>query len=349
MASDPSAEPAGGAAVAHAGASGSGIDSRGGLIHGSVTDGCCSGSIGHAATGAGAEATRKRGTFFGKLGMIGDAVIIRHTLFSLPYAIVAILLASGGRPHPLDVVMILVAAASARNAANALNRIIDARIDAANPRTAGRHLPDGRLAPRDLWLFTALMLAMLVSSTAMLNWLCVALLPVAGVLIGGYSFTKRFTWLCHYWLGVACAAAPMGAFLAISGRFELAYFPLTIAVALWVAGFDILYAMQDIDFDRTNGLHSVPARFGKSGARVMAALSHTGTLAGLAIMPLFWPQLGVVWLVGVAAAAALLVAEHIVALGGTERHVRIASYSINEVLPLFVLAATVVDIYPTVP
>ncbi|HPM72001.1 MAG TPA: UbiA family prenyltransferase, partial [Spirochaetales bacterium] len=160
----------------------------------------------------------------------------------------------------------------------------------------------------------------------------------------GYSYTKRFTWLCHYWLGVACAAAPMGAFLALSGRFELGYFALAGAVALWVAGFDILYALQDIDFDRSAGLHSVPARFGPGGARLIAALSHLGTVVALAALPLFW-KLAWPYLAGVAVAAAMLAAEHLIARGGTERHIRVASYSINEILPLVVLAATAVDVY----
>ena len=279
-----------------------------------------------------------------RLGMLGDAVIIRHTLFSLPFALVAVLLETNGRPPLRPLLLILLAAASARNAANALNRVIDADIDAKNPRTAGRHLPTGRLSKKELLVFAGVMGVLLVSATAMLNWLCVALLPVAAVLIGGYSYTKRFTWLCHYWLGVACASAPMGAFLALSGRFEIRYFALAGAVALWVAGFDILYALQDISFDRGQGLHSVPARFGAKGARILSALSHLGTVVGLAALPLFW-DLSWAYAGGVAIAAALLVAEHVVVRGGTERHVRIASYSINEVLPLVVLAATALDVY----
>lgn len=280
----------------------------------------------------------------GRLAMIGDAVIVRHTLFSLPFAVMAVLLETGGRPPLVDLLLIVVAAASARNAANALNRVIDADIDARNPRTAGRHVPSGRLSKRSLLAFAAAMGALLVVSAALLDPLCVALLPVAALLIGGYSFTKRFTWLCHWWLGVACAAAPMGAFIALSGRFRPGYLALAGAVALWVAGFDVLYALQDMDIDRSQGLHSAPARFGARGARILSALSHVGTIALLASLPLFW-DLGPAYAAGVAAVAALLVAEHAIARGGTERHIRIASYSINEVLPLVALAATAVDIY----
>ncbi len=278
------------------------------------------------------------------MARIGDAVILRHTLFSLPFAVLAVLLETAGRPPLGKLLWILLAAAAARNLANALNRVIDAEIDGRNPRTAGRHIPSGRLSKRALLVFSAVMAALLVLSAAMLNPLCVALLPVAAVLVGGYSYTKRFTWLCHAWLGVACASAPMGAFLGLTGRFEFRYFVLAGAVALWVGGFDVLYALQDVEIDRAQGLHSVPARFGPRTARVLAALAHAGTAAGLALLPVFW-DLGWAYGVGAAAAAGLLAAEHVVAAGGTERHIRIASYSINEVLPLVVLAAGAADIY----
>jgi len=270
--------------------------------------------------------------------------MVRHTLFSLPFALSAVLLETGGRPPLGKLLWISLAAASARNAANALNRVIDRDLDAANPRTAGRHLPAGTLRSRDLLAFSAAMLALLVLSAAMLNPLCVALLPAAAFLVVGYSYTKRFTWLCHLWLGVACSAATMGAFIGVAGRFELRHFVLAGAVALWVAGFDIVYALQDIEFDRSRGLKSLPARFGARPARLAAAACHALTVAGLAAAPLFWP-LGPAWLAGVAAAACLLAAEHVVAAGGTERHIRIAAYGINEAIPLLVLAALAVDLY----
>ncbi|HOX92668.1 MAG TPA: UbiA-like polyprenyltransferase, partial [Spirochaetales bacterium] len=203
------------------------------------------------------RAARARGGLtLGLLSDIGEAVIIRHTLFSLPFALIAILLETGGKPKLLDVVLILIAAAAARNAANALNRIIDAKIDANNPRTAGRHLPSGKLKAGQLWAFTAIMLALLVSCAWLLDPLCVLLLPLAGVMVFGYSFTKRYTWLCHFWLGLTCAAAPMGALIAVSGRIEFRFFVLAGAVAAWVAGFDIIYARGDLDLDRRQGIHS---------------------------------------------------------------------------------------------
>jgi 4-hydroxybenzoate polyprenyltransferase len=278
-----------------------------------------------------------------KLGMILDAVIFRHTLFSLPFAVTAILLETAGHPPFGKVILILLAASSGRNCANALNRVIDADIDGRNPRTAGRHIPRGFLSRKALAIFALVLGLILVICAALLNPLCVILLPLAAVLIGGYSFSKRFTWLCHYWLGLACACAPMGALVGLSGHFAFRYFILAGAHALWVAGFDILYALPDIEFDRMEGLFSIPARFGAAGGRVFAALSHLGALAGFFLLPRFWNLSGI-YLCTAGVAAALLLAEHLIALGKTEKHIRIASYSINEILPLVILAGTILDI-----
>jgi 4-hydroxybenzoate polyprenyltransferase len=284
-------------------------------------------------------------SFLGKLKTIADAVIFRHSLFSLPFAIAAVLLETEGRPSLWKLAWIVVAVLAGRNMANALNRIIDKDIDAANPRTASRHLPSGKLEDRDLWIFTAATGALLVLAAAMLGPICVILLPVAGLMVLGYSFTKRFTWLCHYWLGATCAIAVMGSFVALSGRvFALRYFALSAAVALWVAGFDIIYALQDIEVDRAQGLHSIPERFGAKRARLIAGASHLGTITALALVPLFW-KTGAAYIVGVGLAAALIAAEHIVALGGTERHIRVAAYGINEIIPIVILAAVAVDLY----
>lgn len=292
-----------------------------------------------------ASDTPKARGFVERASLVGDAVMIRHTLFSLPFAISAVLLETSGRPPPDKLFWIVVAAFGARNAANALNRIIDRRIDAKNPRTAQRPLPRGTLSAKELWVFAAAMLALLVLGTAMLNPLCVFLLPVAGFLIFGYSYTKRFTWLCHYWLGITCAAATMGAFLGISGAFQLRYFPLTAGVALWVAGFDILYALQDIEFDRGERLFSIPARFGEKGARIFAAISHLGAMAGFSSVLFFWPEAGTATIIALALCFILLAAEHLVALGGTEKHIRIAAYGINEIIPLIFLSGVALDIY----
>lgn len=272
-------------------------------------------------------------------------MIFRHTLFSLPFALAAVLLESGGRPPLPKLLLIVVAAAAGRNLANALNRLVDRDIDARNPRTAGRHLPSGRLKVRDLVLFALIMGLILLGATAAIGWLCLALLPIAGVAVFGYSYMKRLTWACHAWLGASCAMAPMGALIALSGRvFELRFFVISAAVALWVGGFDVIYALQDIEVDRREGLKSFPSRFGPTMARLAAGACHLGTLVLLASLPWFWP-LGLAWWLGLGLASLLLVGEHLIALGGSERHIRIAAYSINEVIPLVLLAAVAVDLY----
>ncbi len=291
--------------------------------------------------------TSPRGPFAAlrRLSAIGDSVMITHTLFSLPFVVSAILLETDGRPPFWKLFWIVVAAFGARNAANALNRIIDKDIDAKNPRTAGRHLPSGRLSARDLWIFTAAMLALLVLGAAMLNTLCFILLPVAGVLLFGYSYTKRFTWLSHYWLGVACSAATMGAFLGISGAFHLRYFPLTAGVALWVAGFDIIYALQDIEFDRGEHLRSVPARFGERSARIIAALTHVAAFGGFASIYLFWRMPGGFSGVALGTCAFLLAAEHVISARKSASRIKLAAYTMNQIIPIIFLCGIALDIY----
>jgi 4-hydroxybenzoate polyprenyltransferase len=277
--------------------------------------------------------------------------MFRHTLFSLPFAITAILLETGGRPDPQKAILILIAATAGRNAANALNRVIDADIDKKNERTSDRHIPRGALSKKTLLAFAFVLCVTLGIAACMLNWLCVALLPAAAILIGGYSFSKRFTWLCHYWLGLACCCVVMGSFLALTGHFAVRYFALALAHCLWVAGFDIIYALQDITFDRTERLHSIPACFGVKTAHVIAAASHLVSLAALCMVPVFW-NISVIYLIAVGVSAALLFAEHCIALGKTglfpireELRIRIASYSINEIVPLVILLGVILDIY----
>ena len=275
---------------------------------------------------------------------ISRAVMLEHTLFSLPLAVCAFLLESRGSPKLLTVFWILLAVFAARNGANALNRLVDRHIDAANPRTAGRDLPSGKVKARDLWIFIVVCGVLFLLAAGMLNPLCLILVPVGAFLIAGYSFTKRYTWLCHYWLGVTCSAALMGSFLAISGRFELRYFPLTIAAALWVAGFDIIYALQDLEHDRNHGIHSVPSRFGRRGALLIAGVSHLGTLFFFALNLFFFP-LRIWFIAGLLGAALILAAEHLIAWKGDIKWIPLASYHLNQILsPLFLLFV-LLDIY----
>ncbi|MDR1866886.1 MAG: putative 4-hydroxybenzoate polyprenyltransferase [Treponema sp.] len=278
------------------------------------------------------------------LSMLGEAVIFRHSLFSLPFALSAILLESNGHPSLKKTLLIIIAVSAGRNAANALNRVIDADFDSLNPRTVSRHIPQRLLSKQSLLIFAAILGGILVLATALLSTVCLVLLPFAILLIGTYSFSKRFTWLCHYWLGFACSCSVMGSFIALSGYVSFRHIVLTVAHAFWVAGFDILYALPDIHFDRQEDLYSIPAEFGATPARIIAFLSHIVTILCLFAVPALW-TVSRWYMLAALCSALLLIAEHCIACGNTERHIRIASYSINEILPLVIFGGVCLGVY----
>ncbi|HCM27996.1 MAG TPA: 4-hydroxybenzoate octaprenyltransferase [Treponema sp.] len=272
----------------------------------------------------------------------GELVMFSHSIFSFSFLALSACVASGGFPEVRTSVLLTAAFLGARTCANALNRIIDRDIDAANERTRARHLPAGLLLPIEAGLLAAASFLVLSVAAWFLNPVCVALLPVAGVLILVYSYTKRFTWLCHLVLGVACAAAPAGAWIAVRGTLEFPGLLLAAANALWVAGFDIVYAVQDIEFDRAAGLHSIPARFGKKPALDIAVLSHFAAVAFLVVFGAF-VRLGFPYFSGIIIVAALLVAAALAARENYRAHVLFASYSANQMVSLVLLAATILE------
>jgi len=213
-------------------------------------------------TSATARPLRTLGTLRTMLEMIK----FEHTLFALPFAFLGMLLAAGGWPSWRVVFWIVVAMIGARSAAMGFNRLADRSIDAANPRTSSRALPAGLVSPAAVALFVAASAALLVLAAWQLNPLALALSPLALAIVLGYSYTKRFTWASHLVLGLSLSGAPLGAWIAVRGDVTAVPLLLSAAVLLWVAGFDILYALQDLDFDRRSGLHSIPARFGVRGA-----------------------------------------------------------------------------------
>ncbi|MBI5813185.1 menaquinone biosynthesis prenyltransferase MqnP [Allomeiothermus silvanus] len=206
-----------------------------------------------------------------------ELVRFEHTLFALPFAYGGMLLAKPGWPGLPIFLWITVAMVGARTAAMALNRLIDWRIDARNPRTAQRHLPRGAVKPLEVITLSVVGILFLTLAAFNLNPLTAKLLPVAVFFLVGYSYTKRFTWLCHYWLGLTIGAASAGGWIAVTGSFEPATFALWAGVALWLAGFDILYATQDFQFDRENRIYSIPAKFGIAQALKIARFTHLGT------------------------------------------------------------------------
>jgi 4-hydroxybenzoate polyprenyltransferase len=253
---------------------------------------------------------------------------LSHSVFALPFALAAAALAADGAPTPRQVLWILVAMVGARSAAMGFNRLADQELDARNPRTAGRELPAGLLTRGEVWAFVAVSAAALVVAAAMLNPLCLALSPVALAIVFGYSYTKRFTAFSHGFLGLALAIAPVGAWLAIRGTLARPPIVLGLAVLLWVAGFDTIYACQDAEHDRAAGLRSLPARWGIRRALLAARVFHVGAvvlLAGLfALVPLH-----PIYLVGVAAVAVMLAYEHSLVRHDDLSRVNAAFFTVN--------------------
>ncbi|MGE4284490.1 MAG: UbiA-like polyprenyltransferase [Clostridia bacterium] len=273
----------------------------------------------------------------------GVLVMFSHTIFSLSFALISMLLASKGVPSPYVVFWILLAFMGARTGANAINRVIDAEIDAKNPRTAVRQLPQGMLKKKEVIIFVSVCFLIMVIAAAMLNPLCALLSPIALFLMIIYSYTKRFTWTCHLVLGVTSAAAPVGAWLAITGK--LSWLPLFIGAAntLWVAGFDIIYGSQDYEFDIANGIHSIPAKFGVKNALHIAAFFHGVTLVLLFVVGALSNQLGVIYYIGLMSISILFIVEHKIVSPDNLSNVKVASYSINQLVSIVFLMCGVID------
>ncbi len=278
------------------------------------------------------------------LKVVLEMIKFEHTLFALPFAFLGMLLAAHGWPAWGKVGWIVVAMVGARSAAMGWNRLIDRRIDAANPRTAGRALPAGLVSPAAVALFVAASAALLVVAAWQLNPLALALSPLALAILFLYSYTKRFTWASHLVLGLSLAGAPLGAWIAIRGDVTAVPLCLAGAVLLWVAGFDILYALQDLEFDRRTGLSSIPARFGIVGSLWLSGAFHLAMLGLLALLPRLYPALGGGFWLGWAGCLALLVYQHWVVRPGDLRRLDAAFFQANGLLSIWLFAATALDI-----
>ena len=272
-------------------------------------------------------------------------VKIEHTVFALPFAYIGALLCRNDIPSAHDLIWITLAMIGARSLAMSINRLVDAEIDARNPRTATRELPAGRLSRLQVMLFCALALALYLVACFQLDpivrWL--APIPIVGFVV--YPYLKRFTWLSHLWLGAVDGLAPLGAWVAITGRLPWEAWALGAAVAVWIAGFDLFYSLFDREIDIAQGLHSVSTRFGVEGAFHGARLLHLATVALLAAVGL---GLGLGWLywLGVVAVALLLAYEHSLIRPGDLRRLDAAFFTVNGVISVaffaFVLAEAAV-------
>ncbi|MFO7153308.1 MAG: UbiA-like polyprenyltransferase [Bacillota bacterium] len=284
------------------------------------------------------------GAFWGRLRTYGELVMFSHTLFSLPFSLVAMFWAAKGWPPARVFFWIIVALFGARNGANALNRLVDKDIDAKNPRTAGRHIPRGIVKEYEALLIVLFCFAILVVAAFSLNPLCVKLLPVAIFLFVIYSYTKRFTWLCHVILGLACGGAPVGAWIAVTGKIEWPALLIGAAVMFWVAGFDIIYGCQDVEFDVTHGIHSIPARFGVKNALRISAAFH-GISMGLLFYLYFLMNMGYLYLVGLFVISCFLYLEHRLVSPQNLKNVTIASYDINQIVSVAFFIFSFLDIF----
>ncbi len=277
-----------------------------------------------------------------KIKIILEMIKFEHTLFALPFAFTGALLAANGIPSGRTILWITVAMVGARSAAMGFNRWADRKIDAENPRTRDRALPKGLVTPLQVIVFTAVSSAVLAFAAYMLNPLSFYLSPVALAIVFFYSYTKRFTFLAHLFLGLGISGAPMGAWIAVTGKFETPALVLGLAVLFWLLGFDVLYALQDMDFDRKAGLHSIPQRFGIRRSLWISRASHAVTMAAL-----FWLawllSLGWLYIAGVLVSLCLMVYEHTLVRENDLSKLNFAFFNMNANISIAIFCFTLLD------
>lgn len=277
-----------------------------------------------------------------KTRIVLEMIKFSHTLFALPFAFMGAILSARGIPSPTKIFWILIAMVGARSAAMFLNRLIDWRIDALNPRTKDRAIPKGLVTPVQTVILIIASFVVFFLAAYMLNELCFKLAPIATGILIIYSYTKRFTWLSHFVLGIALSMAPIGAWIAVTGRFELPAFILGLAVVFWLTGFDILYALQDIEFDKKMGLYSIP-RF--LGIKKSLWLSRGFHLTMIILLLLLYPimALGKFYLIGIIAASGLLIYEHSLIKEHDLSKINIAFFNANAYVSLCIFIFTLID------
>jgi 4-hydroxybenzoate polyprenyltransferase len=275
-----------------------------------------------------------------------EFVRFEHTVFALPFALAAMVVAASadrGWPGWRTFLLILAAMVCARTAAMGFNRIVDRKLDALNPRTAERHLPKERISPANAWTLVAASSLGLVFVAWLINPICGYLSPVALLIVFFYSFTKRFTDLSHFFLGLALGVAPLGAWLAVRGRFDWPPIVLAAAVVFWLVGFDIIYATQDYEFDKAQGLHSLPARLGIDGSLRVARGAHAMMAALLLAFGLI-SDLRMPYYFGLAIILVCLAGQHILARKQDPVSLNAAFFRMNAVISAVFLGAVVVDV-----
>lgn len=278
-----------------------------------------------------------------KVATILEMIKFEHTLFALPFALTSAILAADGIPPGRIIMWILVAMVGARSSAMAFNRIADLHYDRLNPRTADRALPAGILRVGEVWAFTLVSAAVFMFAARMLNPLTFALSPVALFVILGYSYTKRFTSLSHLVLGLSLGIAPVGAWIAVTGRFDLAPIVLSGAVMLWTAGFDIIYSLHDIEFDAQHGLFSIPKALGPANGLLISRIFHGGAIGLLAIFGAML-GLGFIYWLGMLVVAMLLAYEQSLVKPDDFSKVDVAFFNTNGLVSIGFFVFTLVDL-----
>lgn len=284
---------------------------------------------------------------FRKAAVFLQMIKFEHTVFALPFAFMGALLGSVAINHELpswpQIGWVLMAMFGARSAAMGLNRLIDRVSDGKNPRTAGRAIPAGLLKIGEVVLFILISFALLFWAAAELNPLAMKLLPIAVVMLVAYSYTKRFTWLCHVVLGLTIALAPLGGWAAVTGKVDATALVLYITIALWVAGFDVIYSCQDVEFDTKEGLYSIPVRFGVANSLRIAQVFHIISALGY-IALLLMADLGWWYIAGMLIACLILFYEHYIVSPSDLSRLQTAFFTMNGVLSIVVFSFTLIDL-----
>ena len=296
---------------------------------------------------AGSKATSISGAGSGaRMLLFLEEIKVQHSVFALPFAVAASFLAFGGWPDRVEFVWIIVAMVSARTLGMAANRLIDAEIDARNPRTASRGLPSGRLRSRHVLAWMAASVVLLGISVSQLDELAWYLSPLVLIVLIGYPYAKRFTWLSHFALGTVYLIVPPAVWIALTGGLDAGAVLMGVGGMFWVAGFDVIYATADIDIDREQGIHSIPARFGIAGALYSARVFHGVTIAALIAAGVLL-EVSFVYYVGVAAAGVLLAYEHSLISPRDLSRLGAAFFTMNGIIAIvfgtFAAVGTVVD------
>ena len=283
-------------------------------------------------------------SLMGRIGLLLDSIRFEHSVFALPFAYLGMILAANGLPTGGQVLWITVAMIAARTLAMSVNRLVDRHIDLLNPRTASRALPAGRLRSAEMFAMATVSLVVFLAAAAMLNTTALVLAPLAALIVVTYSYSKRFTWLSHFWLGFADGIAPAGGWIGVTGTLPWDAVLLALAVTTWVAGFDLIYQCMDRDFDIAHGLHTIPATWGNAVSLWWAKAMHVLTIASLvavgAVMSLAWP-----FYIGVLIAASLLAYEHRLVKPNDLSKVGVAFFNINGCIAVTVFGFTALAVF----